>query len=229
MSVGSLTLSLLQPLRKWAWKQLTLGEHSGICIVDTSRAKAGRQVFLRRTMEALELLRRADARRFKRVCSQLRYIVHRELAFAYGQYNARLAACYVDFTRLDFSKDPNRTLWCYAAILVHEATHGSIHRHRVPYSPGTRERVERLCNIETARFLRRYTRSAGDLWEQIMNRPGRRPRAWRATRWQRLGALWKRRSETARMTNPQGGANGRQPFSSGTNRAPAAAASRRSP
>jgi hypothetical protein len=43
------------------------------------------------------------------------------------------------------------------------------------------------------------------------------------------GWLWLGRARAKHMPNPQGGANGRQPFGSDTNRTPAAAASRRSP
>jgi hypothetical protein len=191
--------SLLQPLTRRVWKSLTIGEHSGIAIVDLSRAKAGRQYFLGRTTDALQLLQRADPRRFRRVREHLKYIVHRELPFGYGQYEPGLAACYVDFTRLDFTKSYNMMLWTYAAILVHEATHAALQSRGIPYSSNTRERVERLCNTESARFLRRHTRRAGDLWEQIMNRPGRRRRSWTATRWQSLTALWKRRGVTAQL------------------------------
>jgi hypothetical protein len=43
------------------------------------------------------------------------------------------------------------------------------------------------------------------------------------------GYWWNRVYNPRQVFNPQGGANGRQPFSSETNRTPAAAASRRSP
>ncbi len=226
--LGTPVLRLLDPIRKWVWKLLTVGEHSGITIVDLSRAQPARKDYLRRTAEALELLQRVDRRRFRRVRDCLSYIVHRELPFAHGQYDPQLSACYVDFTRLDFRKDPHTTLWFYAAILVHEATHAVLHRWRIPHSPTTGERVERLYNTESARFLRRHTRKAGDRWEQIMNRPGRRPRAWTATRWDSLAALWQRRRATAQMATPQSGANVRQPFRSNRESPSAAAASRRS-
>ncbi len=199
---------LLEP----GWKRLTVGEHLGIAFVETSRARHARQAFLARTTEALELIRRVDSRRFNRVRSQLKYIVHQELPFAYGKYDQWLGACCVDFTRLDFSKHPNTMLWGYAAILVHEATHGAIHSFGIPYSRRTRERIEHLCDVESVRFLRRNSHRAADAWDEIMIRPGRRERLWAKTRWQRLAALWKRRHDTTRMTNQASAADGGKAF-----------------
>jgi hypothetical protein len=223
----SLYRRLSDPVTKWSWKQLTVGSHAGIIFVDITRAKAAREAFVKRTTEALELVQRADRRRFARVRSHFRYIVHSEMAFAIGQYDWRLHACRLDFTRLRFQDDPNRTLWKYAAILVHEATHGLLDARGIRLSQSNRQRVECICDKEAARFLRRYTRGAGDIWERASNVVNARPQT--RTRWQRLCALLKRRTETARMTNRQGGTDGRQPFSSEANRTSAVAASRRSP
>lgn len=200
MKLHSLYRRLSDPLSEWCWRHLTVGSHEGITFVDTSRAKVAREAFVRRTSEALELLQRADRRRFSRVRSQLKYIVHSELAFAIGRYDRHLHACYVDFTRLRFKADPNRTLWKYGALLVHEATHGMLDARGIRLSRANRQRVERICDKEAARFLRRYTRREGDAWESRSNAVNARP--YTRTPWQKLHALWKRRTETAQMTNP---------------------------
>src|SRR6266478_3651227 len=141
----------LQP----GWDRLKVGEHSGIGFLDTSRAQHARQDFIARTTEALDLVRRVDPRRFERIRTHINYIVHRELAFAYAKYDNQLRACYVDFTRLHFDKNPEMMLWGYAAVIVHEATHGVIHGFGISYSRRKRERIERLCDAESARFLHR--------------------------------------------------------------------------
>ena len=109
-----------------------------------------------------------------------------------GKDHLQFRACYVDFTRVDFSQHPTRAAWGYAAALVHEATHGRIRRLGIPYSRKTRERVEHLCDAEAARFLRRDSDSAADDWNEIMNRPERHAELWAKTLPQRVVALWKR-------------------------------------
>jgi hypothetical protein len=215
----------LQP----GWDRLRVGEHSGIGFLDTSRAEQARRDFITRTTEALDLIRRVDPRRFERLRVHINYIVHQELAFAYAKYDGQLRACYVDFTQLHFDKHPEMMLWGYAAILVHEATHGVVQGFGIPSRRRNRERIERLCDAESARFLRHKSERAADTWDEIMNRSGRRKRLWAKPRSRGLIAVLKRRSNTDRRTNPQRGANGRQPIRSRTNRTSAAAASRRSP
>lgn len=192
--------SLLSRWLQSGWERLTVGEHLGIAFVDTSHAKHARQAFVARTTEALDLIQRVDSRRFKRIREHIKYTVHQELPYALGRYDQQFRACYVDFTRLNFSKHPGRAAWGYAAALVHEATHGRIRRFGIPSSRRTRERVEHLCDAEAAHFLRRYSDSAADDWNDLMNRPERHEEPWAKTLPQRVVALWKRR-HGGRMTS----------------------------
>jgi hypothetical protein len=187
---------------------LTVREHLGIGLVDSSRSPQTRPAFLARTTEALDLLKRVDPRRLRRVRSQLKCIIHTELPFAYATYDKHLGSCCVDFTRLDFNRNPKIMIWGYAAILVHEATHGAIHAHGIRYSRKMRERIERLCDAEAARFLLLHSKRAATAWNKIMNRPGRRERLWSRTRWQRWGALWRRKFDQNAKSNKGGAANG---------------------
>jgi hypothetical protein len=212
----------LQP----GWDRLKVGEHSGIGLLDTSRAGHARQDFISRTTEALDLVARVDPKRFKRIRAHIKYIVHHELPHEWAKYDNDFQWCFVDFTQLDFSKDPELAIWGYGAALVHESTHGRIHSFRIPYSRKTRERIERLCDIEAARFLLHQSPEASEAWNSVMNTPEGHAELWSKPWYQRLGAYWNRRR---RRTNPQGRANGRQPFRSETSRTSAAAASRRSP
>jgi hypothetical protein len=207
---------------------LTVREHLGIGLVDSSRSIQTRPAFLARTTEALDLLKRVDPRRLRRVRSQLKCIVHTELPFAYARYDKHFQSCCVDFTRLDFDRNPEIMIWGYAAILVHEATHGAIQAHGIRYSRKTRDRIERLCDAEAARFLLLHSKGAATAWSEIMNRPGRRERLWSKTRWQRWGALWRRKFSRNARSNPPYRANRRQPFSSDENRTSQVAAYRRS-
>ncbi len=91
----------LQP----GWERLKVGEHSGIGLLDTSRAEHARQDFIARTTEALDLIRRVDPRRFERIRAHIKYIVHHELPYAWAQYDDDFQWCFVHFTQLDFSQD----------------------------------------------------------------------------------------------------------------------------
>jgi hypothetical protein len=119
--------------------------------------------FVARTQEALDLIRRHDPRRFRRIQSRLRYIVNKEL-FSGGEYDRRLHACHIDFERLDFAANHEWCLLWYASALVHEATHGVIASKGVPYDDNTRARIERLCHTEEKRFvLRARPRALNDI------------------------------------------------------------------
>jgi len=222
--------SFTQRRLKEYWEHSRVGEHVGIVFADMSRATDAQDDFIGRTRSALDLIAQVDPRRFQRVQAHIKYIVHRELPSAYAMYPGKqFQACFVDFTRLHFERHPETMLWGYAAILVHEATHGAIERFGISSRRSNREQIEGLCDAEATRFLRRKNDRAAELWDEVMNRPGRRA-ALRA-RWRLLGlfTVWRRRHTAGQSTNLQGGANGRQSFSSKTNRASAAAASRRSP
>ncbi len=178
---------------KPGWERLKVGEHSGIGLLDMSRAGHSRQDFIARTTEALSLIARVDPRRFDRICAHIRYIVHLELPDAWAKYDNDFQWCIVDFTQLDFSTDPELAIWGFAAALVHESTHGRIRHFRITYSRRTRERIERLCDTEAARFLLHHSAESSDLWNKVMNRPEVHAELWSKTWYQRIGAYWTRR------------------------------------
>lgn len=50
-----------------------------------------------------------------------------------------------------------------ASVLVHESVHLRINAHGIPYQPECRERIERLCIKEQARFLRQAPGSGEEM------------------------------------------------------------------
>ena len=149
-----------------ATRRSALGTHRGIAIAGASFSRGSGPEFLKRTIEALELVNRFDARRFRRVQQEIRFIIHAELPSG-ADYRRVGRFCCVDYTRYDFGKDHDWYLRCYAAALVHEATHGAIYSRHVGYTRRSRLRIEKLCHTEELRFLRRLD-TPDQLWsEQI--------------------------------------------------------------
>jgi hypothetical protein len=140
-----------------ASRRRVLGNYRGINICSGSFSSFSRipgSEFLQRTLEALELVERFDARRFRRIQQEVQFIVHAELRSG-ADYRRPGRFCVVDFTRFDFAKDHDWYLRCYAAALVHEATHGALYSRYVGYTRRNRLRIERLCHSEELRFLKR--------------------------------------------------------------------------
>ena len=153
---------------------------------------------------ALDLAERKDPRRFRRICRYLKGIVSLPVNSEAG-YIPQLQACAVRF-QPPSSKDklPKWAAW-YAAILVHEATHGLVHTRGIPYEEH-KERIERLCFKEQNRFLRRLGLTPESLakLEQLLNfkSAAYQPKS----RWQHWREIRKRqKAERARQRQSLGG------------------------
>ena len=117
--------------------------------------------------------------------------------YVIGSYDSILKTCYVRKAPVDgvlktyrclsgpdpavaayLSQSTAVAAYGYAALLVHEATHGLLLKHRFP---AKNVRVERLCQLEEMRFLSRFPRFRGDAL-----RAAERPATWicLAPRWQ---------------------------------------------
>lgn len=103
-------------------------------------------------IQALELLRKKDQRRFARVQRRIRLILLGNWK-SLGFYNPIGRAC--GLTMLSPSKKPN-AVYGYASILVHESTHALIQDRRFSYTKDTKSRIESICRKEEVRFLSRF-------------------------------------------------------------------------
>src|SRR5689334_20548875 len=114
--------------------------------------------FLTATKQALALIRDNDPRRYAILQREVQMISHLPLAGAAGVYMRFLRICGVDFRRLQFDEGDEASEWWiarYAAVLVHEATHGRLASLWFPYTARTRLRIERICRAEERRFVAR--------------------------------------------------------------------------
>jgi hypothetical protein len=146
--------------------------------------------FFRQTIAlALEIVRRKDPRRFRRICRYVKGVVALPIGHAQAGYIEQLQVCAVRF-QPPSSKEklPKWGAW-YALMLVHEATHGLLYARGIPYDEKHRERIERLCFKEENRFLKRLGLTPESLAkvQKIKSfNPDGYHRLWTSSLWQRL-------------------------------------------
>ena len=105
-------------------------------------------------IQALELMKNGDPRRFRRLQKRLAYIVN-GFSRGSGEYDPVLKVCYVDLAQFDFVSDATESVLQVACVLIHEATHGEIECHNIKYTQQNYLQIERLCHQEEQRFLGR--------------------------------------------------------------------------
>jgi tetratricopeptide (TPR) repeat protein len=185
-------------------KMSYLDDIDGVAICDFTMAQTSKDRFLDLTRQAMTLIKSLDARRYRRVCRCLHYIANTAL-ISRGQYGRTLKVCRVDYSRNFNSAYPQRNVREYAGVLIHEATHGLLFEKGIPYDKETRERVERLCHLESYRFALRFEPGYADLYPGPYN-PEWHKHSWARSRQARRAVWWKRLQEAYqeyRSSNPR--------------------------
>jgi hypothetical protein len=108
--------------------------------------------FFEKTKQALELIRKADPRRWAKIPQLLPRIV---LILGGGEFYHRDLHAYI----VDLPSLRARSALELASAIVHESTHARINRFGAFYSPALRPRVEALCISQEIAFLRRFPES----------------------------------------------------------------------
>ncbi len=107
-------------------------------------------------VDALELIRRTDGRRFRRVEQHLKYIVLASWrSDRLGVYSSISRTCTVRKLSPAAKSNP-WSVYAYAALIIHEATHALLDGMRFPNTRANKKRLERLCLWEEARFLSKF-------------------------------------------------------------------------
>jgi len=167
-------------LWRWACDKCRIAEHEGIKICDFVDDPAHQAAFVARTIEAIELIKVADQRRFSRVRRHISYIVNvsAQESNGTGEYEPLIGICYVCFANyaivsgddIDPAEVPKTRVVTdgvaaaygglpvisYALTLIHEATHGAVEARGIRYTWENRIRIERLCFLEETRFVERH-------------------------------------------------------------------------
>src|SRR4051812_27705814 len=131
----------------------------GIRIANINYSADNGQAFTAFTKHALRLIEQKDPRRYRRVRREIRYIANVPLLSG-AAYRRSVRCCEIDFDRYYVPPEDLAYEWQlarFAAIIVHEATHGHLFTLAIPYTEETWIRVERICHAEETRFLARLS------------------------------------------------------------------------
>ncbi len=109
--------------------------------------------------EALDLVRRQDRRRFRRVERFIRRIFLANWK-TFGTYYPVGRVCGLKALRRPRTDKHEVVVHAYAYILIHEATHGLINSKMFAYTETNRSRIERICHKEAVYFLSRFPKTA---------------------------------------------------------------------
>lgn len=181
-------VTLLVPIVKWGYDNTLLQVYEGIKICELANSSSSeKKQHLGYIIQALDLIKTHDTRRFRRIQNRIQYIVNR-LCLGSGEYRYWLKACIVDLTKFDFEVNEPHYIVQLACTLIHEATHGEIDARNITYNKQSFLRIERICHHEEQRFLARIKHEADDYdfdktwWEDY----------WQLNSWQRIAKVIKR-------------------------------------
>lgn len=126
----------------------------GITIVHLASAHTEPKESFALIVAALHLIERLDPRRFRRLQSEIRFVISLRLPSSRAKYQRIGRSCLLDLSRF-WSPDSRRlSVGAVACVLVHEMTHARIESWFIPCTRRTRARIEKLCANESARFAR---------------------------------------------------------------------------
>ena len=150
-------------IMEWMLKLNTCGSYETIRLVALTLEQD--KDFVPFTRNALDLIKRADSRRYRRMLGEIRYIVNSHIQSA-GAYQRATRRISVNFSL--YKADPTDSTYdlhlaLYAAMLVHEVTHARLFSHGIPYNDHTWKRCESICLLEVRRFLFRVKPDNYDL------------------------------------------------------------------
>lgn len=156
------------PARHAILSSRTAATVDGIGLVDLNFDHTDDLDFQRTMTDALALIRAHDPRRYAIVQREVRWVVNAELG-SWGQYDRSLQACNVDFGRYGIPSDGDYPWYvaAYAALIIHEATHGRLMTLGFVYTRRYRARIERICRNEERRFAARLPRISYDFEELV--------------------------------------------------------------
>lgn len=165
----------LFPLRLWvlwgeAWlaRKTVVTEYKGVSICHSALHLWCNDEFTTMVGRALRLVEQSDSLRFARITRFVRYVRPTALqGETSAQYVRFSRLCVMDWKKIRYPDDPNLTVLSSAIVLVHEATHGLLCSRGVHHTQARRSRIERLCVLEEARYIRHLDPALSDAWLQV--------------------------------------------------------------
>jgi hypothetical protein len=172
---------------RWLHQKHEIARFEDIALVDLEDYTP---YFRRTVVAALQLIKDTDPRRYARLRRHIASIVNCTRPFGGAGYFYETKTCEIDFDPRPSSEYEVQfyAAW-YACTLVHEATHGVLRSHGIPYAPENRVQIEKLCMSEEQRFARHLTvdsRIVTWLQHKLTFDPARWHAHWTTTRWQKF-------------------------------------------
>lgn len=174
-----LIVKLWLPIARWFYNNTLLQTYEGIKICELANSSASeKEQHLGYLIQAIDLIKTHDPRRFHRIQKRLQYIVNR-VCIGSGEYRHELRACIVDLTQFEFEVNEDHYIVQLACTLIHEATHGEIQAHNIAYGKQNFSRIERICDQEEKRFLARIKNEAsGDKFDKTWYEDYQKLNSW---------------------------------------------------
>ena len=141
-------------------------KRNGMRILDP--IETSRIVFADAMNSALDLIEQNDKMRFARVTQEIHLLLNMPL-FTYAQYSRPFKVCTIDLRGFPIAQDKEMAVVFLASVIIHEATHGVLHRRRILHSGRNFDRVEKLCLNEERRFGKRLGLDLGPWISQREN------------------------------------------------------------
>jgi hypothetical protein len=136
----------------WGIEKNEVGRFDGIGFAHLRWRDDSQESFRKTMEESLQLVQEHDPQRYVRIKRYIKWIVNRVTDAPMGaEYVYRVRTCNIEFVVIP-DLAPHLTAAFWAAILVHEATHGVFESRGIPYAAQSRVRIERLCTAEQNRF-----------------------------------------------------------------------------
>ncbi len=204
-------LFILNPIGRWVATHFPRTTSDGIEIIDTSLRGKTDERFRVDTVDALQLIKSFDPRRYHRIQREVKRIVNSE-NWQFASYSRSDKTCEIDYGRVVDRFDPDERewyLWWYATTLIHESTHGAIYSRRIAYTSRLRARIEHLCHTEEKRFAKRADTAERQWSDALVGLfdESRWHSAWSMTRWraikQFLARIKEARESVAKETDGQ--------------------------
>ncbi len=153
-SFRALLKNFADALLMWGARRSEVGCVDGIHLADMDKRDSFRQTI----GQALDLIRRHDPRRYRRVLRHIHWIISAKTPNRAMEYHEGINACILEFFEMP-DLDQNLLAAFWACGFIHEATHGVIDSHQIACTTENRSRIERLCMTELNRFASRLVKS----------------------------------------------------------------------
>jgi len=127
--------------------------------------------------DALDLIQQADPRRFRRVLRYIKWIVLGNWRW-YGFYYAVGHVCGLKLLSRRNYLEKRLARYIYAAVIVHEATHGFLESKKIARTKRNVLRIEKICRSEHWRFLVMFPELAPSI-KHFLSEKRLRARNWR--------------------------------------------------